>query len=173
MLILKLAVVVFIFNQHGSWQNFVLLSFAATLIYLYKKGVLPPLLRHLADGAQRALGMPAPPPAGVPRAPPAAAAPGQDMAAGGEQAAAAAADGQGPAPPAATAAAAGAAATGGGGAGIGVLKELQLLVVGFFASLLPGFQGPDAPLHPRLQRQEDGGGDGPPPADGAARLHLE
>ncbi|MQM07921.1 hypothetical protein Taro_040771 [Colocasia esculenta] len=46
-LILKLAAVVFLFNQEGSRQRLITLLLSALLIYLYQTGALAPILRWL------------------------------------------------------------------------------------------------------------------------------
>ncbi|KAH9315353.1 hypothetical protein KI387_023980, partial [Taxus chinensis] len=61
LLMLKLAVVVFVFNQDGSKERLFLLLSLATLVYLYQTGALAPLLRWISDSAQRAR-LPPPPP---------------------------------------------------------------------------------------------------------------
>lgn len=153
LLILKLAVMVFIFNQDGSRDRLFLLLFLAGLIYLYQIGALTPLLRWISQSAQRAMMPPQ-------QLQPVHAVPAdvqvRDIVQG-ENAAANA-----PAPGAAAAAAANdhtvpPAAGGGGVAGDtggdevrqrappqgptwwGFIKEVQMLVVGFVTSLLPGF----------------------------------
>ncbi|XP_019051979.1 PREDICTED: uncharacterized protein LOC104590047 isoform X2 [Nelumbo nucifera] len=46
LLILKLAAVIFVFNQDGSRQRLILLVFFALLVYLYQTGALMPLMRR-------------------------------------------------------------------------------------------------------------------------------
>ncbi|XP_071691114.1 uncharacterized protein [Rutidosis leptorrhynchoides] len=58
MLILKLAAVIFLFNQDGSRKRLGLLIFFASLIYLYQTGALAPLIRWLSQGMQRAAAPP-------------------------------------------------------------------------------------------------------------------
>ncbi|KAG0566162.1 hypothetical protein KC19_7G043100 [Ceratodon purpureus] len=53
LLLLKLAVVVFVFNQDGSKDRLFLLLGLAGVIYLYQTGSLAPLLRWLAERAQQ------------------------------------------------------------------------------------------------------------------------
>ncbi|KAI5082989.1 hypothetical protein GOP47_0002732 [Adiantum capillus-veneris] len=149
LLILKLAVVVFIFNQDGSRDRLFLLLFLAGLAYLYQTGALSPLLRWISQSAQRAM---MPPQQQQPaRAVPAERGLGQGGIAaadvpGQEGDAIAAADNHA-APP----------VEGGGPANMGgdrvqpqappvqgatwwgILKEVQMIVVGFVTSLLPGF----------------------------------
>lgn len=160
LLILKLAVVVFIFNQDGSKDRLLLLLFLAGLIYLYQTGALSPLLRWISQSAQRAMLPPQQQQQPV-RAVQADAqlrdqVQGENAAAANAAAPAAGGVG-GPAPVAAADNVAG----GPGGAGVavdnpagdhaqqqapahgapwwGFLKEVQMLVVGFVTSLLPGF----------------------------------
>jgi len=54
LLIMKLAIVVFLFNQDGPKERLFLLLFLATLVYLYQTGALAPLLQWLSRSAQRA-----------------------------------------------------------------------------------------------------------------------
>lgn len=145
-LIIKLAAVVFLFSQEGSKQRLFLLILFASLIYLYQTGAITPFLRWL----QRAGGVAArPPQAPANRAPVAAQNDANDQPPGGNLADPAnpdqAVENQEP----------GAAAgnengqQGADGEGNrrswlgGILKEVQLVVVGFVASLLPGFQHND------------------------------
>lgn len=156
LLILKLAVVVFVFNQDGSRDRLFLLLFLAGLVYLYQTGALTPLLQWISQSAQRAMMPPQQPQRG--HAPPADAQARE--ARGNPQDENAAAN-----PPEANAGAAAGqdgvvAAVGEGGTGEaagnqvqqqaaqgptwwGFLKEVQMLVVGFVTSLLPGFQHVD------------------------------
>lgn len=158
LLILKLAVVVFVFNQDGSRDRLLLLLLLAGLVYLYQTGALTPFLQWISRSAQQAMMPPQQPQLGrVPPAGPvvqardvggnvqdenvAANAPVADVAVAPDQ------DGV-------------AAPVGGGGDGEaagaeapqqaaqrptwwGLFKELQMLVVGFVTSLLPGFQHVD------------------------------
>ncbi|EPS72061.1 hypothetical protein M569_02701 [Genlisea aurea] len=133
-LILKLAAVIFLFNQDGSKQRLALLVFLASLVYLYQTGALAPVIRWLSQGMQR-------PPPQVPRAAAAAAAnrpenvpavgaPGNENVAGeeerilnndpaGEQHEVA------------------------GNRWWTIVKEIRLFVFGFITSLLPGFHHVD------------------------------
>ncbi|XP_042409625.1 uncharacterized protein LOC121998679 isoform X1 [Zingiber officinale] len=53
-LIIKLAAMVFLFSQDGSPQNFVLLIFFASFVYLYQTGALAPFIRWFQQaGAPR------------------------------------------------------------------------------------------------------------------------
>ncbi|KAK5773337.1 hypothetical protein PVK06_049643 [Gossypium arboreum] len=61
LLILKLAAVIFLFNQDGSRQRLAVLVFFASLVYLYQTGALTPLIRWLSQGMQRAAAPPHPP----------------------------------------------------------------------------------------------------------------
>ncbi|XP_073034551.1 uncharacterized protein [Primulina eburnea] len=65
LLILKLAAVIFLFNQDGSKQRLTLLVFLASLVYLYQTGALAPVIRWLSQGMRRAAAPPQPPRAGV------------------------------------------------------------------------------------------------------------
>ncbi|KAK9097749.1 hypothetical protein Syun_024794 [Stephania yunnanensis] len=148
LLILKLAAFVFVFNQDGSRQRLFLLVFFAVLIYLYRTGALTPLIRWLSQGMHRA----AAPPQG----------PHQQVAARGDNnPAALRPDGEN------AARAEGQAGVdntneqaenenqavenanqveAGRGNGINwwvVVKEIQMIVVGFLTSLLPGFHNVD------------------------------
>ncbi|NP_001131686.1 uncharacterized protein LOC100193046 [Zea mays] len=142
-LIIKLAAVVFLFSQEGSKQRLFLLILFASLIYLYQTGAIIPFVRWL----QRAGGAAAHPPQAPARAENRAALPAQND--GNEQP-------NDPANPDQAAenreqdAAAGnenpqeAEVEGNRRNWLeGVLKEIQLVVVGFVASLLPGFQHND------------------------------
>ncbi|XP_031381467.1 uncharacterized protein LOC116196078 [Punica granatum] len=83
LLILKLAAVIFLFNQDGSRQRLVVLVFFASLVYLYQTGALSPLIRWLSQGMQRAAAPPHPPraaPAVAENAPPAAGGQGNENA---------------------------------------------------------------------------------------------
>ncbi|CAH8302975.1 unnamed protein product [Eruca vesicaria subsp. sativa] len=53
-LILKLAAVIFLFNQDGSRQRLAVLVIFATNIYLYQTGALAPFVRWLSQGMHRA-----------------------------------------------------------------------------------------------------------------------
>ncbi|KAL4567071.1 hypothetical protein LXL04_022643 [Taraxacum kok-saghyz] len=139
MLILKLAAVIFLFNQDGSRKRLVLLIFFASLIYLYQTGALAPLIRWLSQGMQRA---------GAP--------PQQPRPAGGVRAA-------DHIPPVENAPLADGGGEGDGNQGLneegdnennnnnnnnnnrwwGIVKEIQLIVFGFITSLLPGFHNID------------------------------
>lgn len=141
-LILKLAAVIFLFNQDGSRKRLVLLIFFASLIYLYQTGALAPLIRWLSQGMQRA---PAPPqqPRPAVRAEniPAAAAnedapllDGQAQAGGGENENRVAGDANQPLNEQEQVPV---------NRWWGIVKEIQLIVFGFITSLLPGFHNID------------------------------
>lgn len=144
-LIIKLAAVVFLFSQEGSKQRLFLLILFASLIYLYQTGAIPPFLRWL----QRAAGVAArPPQAPANRAPVAAQNDGNDQPPGGNVADPAnpdqAVENQEPGAAAGDENQQGAEGEGNRRTWLGgFLKEVQLVVVGFVASLLPGFQHND------------------------------
>ncbi|KAG5594292.1 hypothetical protein H5410_035524 [Solanum commersonii] len=147
LLILKLAAVIFLFNQDGSRQRLVLLVFLASLVYLYQTGALSPLVRWLSQGMQRAAAPPQPPRPPV-RADnvPGAGRQGNDYVAAGEgqpggenenllgndvnrvgENEQAVEPGAGD----------------GGNRWWGIAKEIQMIVFGFITSLLPGFHNID------------------------------
>ncbi|XP_058113582.1 uncharacterized protein LOC131256647 isoform X2 [Magnolia sinica] len=144
LLILKLAAVVFVFNQDGSRQRLILLLFFASFVYLYQTGALTPLIRWLSQGMHRA---------GAPPQPQAAARAENGPAVRPEDENAAQPEGQpgvenenqlpdnanqpveneNPPEP-------------GRRDGVnwwGIAKEIQMIVVGFVTSLLPGFHNVD------------------------------
>ncbi|KAK3435410.1 hypothetical protein EUGRSUZ_C00120 [Eucalyptus grandis] len=149
LLILKLAAVIFLFNQDGSRQRLVVLVFFASIIYLYQTGALAPLIRWLSQGMQRAAAPPHPPRPAV-RAendPPAA---GQgnenqplavDGQAGAENENHAVEDDGNQAAENRNAAEPG--AENGANNWWGIVKEIQMIVFGFISSLLPGFHNID------------------------------
>ncbi|XP_010688410.2 uncharacterized protein LOC104902356 isoform X2 [Beta vulgaris subsp. vulgaris] len=146
LLILKLAAVIFIFNQDGSRQRLALLVFFAFIVYLYQTGALTPLMRWVSQAMHRAAAPPRP------LRPAAMVEPivrqGDDNAA-----VAAAGDAQPGAennnPPADGAEriveneAAPEAGVEGGNHWWGIVKEIQMIVFGFITSLLPGFHNLD------------------------------
>ncbi|GJX28153.1 hypothetical protein Tco_0236232 [Tanacetum coccineum] len=144
MLILKLAAVIFLFNQDGSKKRLVLLIFFASLIYLYQTGALAPLIRWLSQGMQRAATPPQQPRPAV-RADnvPAAArqenenAPLGDGLGGAENENRAAGDANQPQNEQEN------GAINGNNRWWGIVKEIQLIVFGFITSLLPGFHNID------------------------------
>ncbi|KAF2577206.1 hypothetical protein F2Q68_00006672, partial [Brassica cretica] len=141
-LILKLAAVIFLFNQDGSRQRLALLVIFATIIYLYQTGALAPFIRWLSQGMHRAAVPPPPPPPHRPAAradnDPAAAMPlnqeavpeGQENEAGDGNRANANEN-------------VGAGAGQQGNQWWGIVKEIQMIVFGFITSLLPGFHNID------------------------------
>ncbi|KAI9112560.1 hypothetical protein K1719_016483 [Acacia pycnantha] len=60
-LMLKLAAVIFLFNQDGSRQRLIVLVLFASIVYLYQTGALTPIVRWLSQGMQRAAAPPHPP----------------------------------------------------------------------------------------------------------------
>ncbi|KAM0848410.1 hypothetical protein ACQ4PT_054408 [Festuca glaucescens] len=144
-LIIKLAAVVFLFSQEGSKQRLFLLILFASLIYLYQTGAITPFLRWL----QRAGGVAArPPQAPANRAPLAAQNDGNNQPPGGNVVDPAnpdqAVENQEPGAAAGDENQQGAEGEANRRSWLGgILKEIQLVVVGFVASLLPGFQHND------------------------------
>ncbi|CAN6250057.1 unnamed protein product [Urochloa humidicola] len=142
-LIIKLAAVVFLFSQEGSKQRLFFLILFASLIYLYQTGAITPFVRWLQRAGGAAARPPQAPARVENRAPLAAQNDGNGQPndlANPDQAA----ENQEPG------AAAGnenlQAVEGEGNQRNwfgGILKEVQLVVVGFVASLLPGFQHND------------------------------
>ncbi|WCJ42271.1 hypothetical protein M5689_023090 [Euphorbia peplus] len=144
-LILKLAAVIFLFNQDGSRQRLVILVFFALLVYLYQTGALAPLVQWLSQSMQRAA---------QPPRPPRPAARAENLPAGARQNENAAL-GEGlegnneNRPPEEGNPAAGnenAGEPGRENAGNhwwGIVKEIQMIVFGFITSLLPGFHNID------------------------------
>ncbi|XP_057854593.2 uncharacterized protein LOC131064460 isoform X2 [Cryptomeria japonica] len=146
LLILKLAIVVFVFNQDGSKERLFLLLSLATLVYLYQTGALAPLLQWISESAQR-VRLPPQPPARVVNPQHVARAEGLQEA--GNEPNAQNVERQGPQD-------VDIQEVGNGldgpadrvnqGAGDpqglnwwGFMKEVQMIVVGFVMSLLPGF----------------------------------
>ncbi|CAN1231704.1 hypothetical protein LINGRAPRIM_LOCUS1573 [Linum grandiflorum] len=136
-LIIKLAAVIFLFNQDGSRQRLIVLVLFASLVYLYQTGALTPLVRWLSQNMQRAAAPPQPPRAAG-RAEDALAGAGQNEGEGedenrGVQDGNVGAEGN-------------ENIEGGGGGGNrwwGIVKEVQMIVFGFITSLLPGFHNID------------------------------
>ncbi|KAL3683286.1 hypothetical protein R1sor_001308 [Riccia sorocarpa] len=157
LLILKLAVVVFVFNQDSSKDRLMLLLLLAGIVYLYQTGALAPILRWISQSAQRAM-MPPQQPLPVPEG-------GQNREVGGAppeggeaRAGIGAGENREAVPPggpgqegAVRQGEGGPAAVGADGAPQpvqnpnwwGFFKEVQMIVVGFLTSLLPGFQHVD------------------------------
>nr|XP_043628344.1 uncharacterized protein LOC122599822 isoform X2 [Erigeron canadensis] len=144
MLILKLAAVIFLFNQDGSRKRLVLLIFLASLIYLYQTGALAPLIRWLTQNMQRAATPPQQPRPAV-RADNIPAAAGQenenapllDGQAGGENENRPVGDANQPLNEQEH------GVVNGNNRWWGIVKEIQLIVFGFITSLLPGFHNID------------------------------
>ncbi|KAF8389436.1 hypothetical protein HHK36_026131 [Tetracentron sinense] len=144
-LILKLAAVIFVFNQDGSRQRLALLLFLSLLVYLYQTGALTPLIRWLSQGMQRAPPQPQPrPPVGAENVP-AAPIPEDENAAradgepGSENDNHPADDRNRPAENENQAQ----PAQGDGVNWWGIVREIQMIVIGFITSLLPGFHNVD------------------------------
>ncbi|GMY35251.1 hypothetical protein FCV25MIE_30493 [Fagus crenata] len=145
LLILKLAAVIFLFNQDGSKQRLVVLVFFASLVYLYQTGALTPIVRWLSQGMQRAAAPPHPPRPAV-RAENAAARQGVENAAvaegqpgaqienqpenDGNRAVENENENENVAEP---------GGVNGANHWWGIVKEIQMIVFGFITSLLPGF----------------------------------
>ncbi|XVF47627.1 hypothetical protein PTKIN_Ptkin03bG0124900 [Pterospermum kingtungense] len=135
LLILKLAAVIFLFNQDGSRQRLAVLVFFASLVYLYQTGALAPLMRWLSQGMQRAA---------APPHPPRPAARAENVHAAGRQGNenAALAEGQAGVENENRLADDGNRMVENENAGNhwwGIVKEIQMIVFGFITSLLPGF----------------------------------
>ncbi|KAL1210588.1 hypothetical protein V5N11_006907 [Cardamine amara subsp. amara] len=135
-LILKLAAVIFLFNQDGSRQRLAVLVIFATIIYLYQTGALAPFVRWLSQGMHRAAVPPPRPQRPAARADndPAAAVPlnedavpeGQENQADNVNRANANENEN-------------VDAGNQGNQWWGIVKEIQMIVFGFITSLLPGF----------------------------------
>ncbi|XP_022753422.1 uncharacterized protein LOC111301756 isoform X2 [Durio zibethinus] len=143
LLLLKLAAVMFLFNQDGSRQRLAVLVFFASLVYLYQTGALTPLIRWLSQGMQRAAAPPHPPrPAARAENVPAAGRQGNENAALAEGQAGAENENQ-PADDGNRVVenenAADPGLENGGNHWWGIVKEIQMIVFGFITSLLPGF----------------------------------
>ncbi|KAJ7536496.1 hypothetical protein O6H91_12G071700 [Diphasiastrum complanatum] len=159
LLILKLAVVVFFFNQDGFKDRLLLLLFLAAVVYMYQTGALTPILRWISTNAQRFIM----PPPQVIHHPPNGQAQQEGVEHGGgnmvanERNAGAVAPANGMRNEHINAAPAGDGAVVPGAAipapvdqhpvqgprWWDFLKEIQILVVGFVTSLFPGFQNPE------------------------------
>ncbi|KAK6931775.1 hypothetical protein RJ641_003568 [Dillenia turbinata] len=142
LLMLKLAAVIFLFNQDGSRQRLVLLVFFASLVYLYQTGALTPLIRWLSQGMHRAAAPPQPrrpavraddiaPAAHVGNENPAM--PEGRPAVENENGVLMENEGGGVGP----------VEGNGGNQWWGVVKEIQMIVFGFITSLLPGYRNLD------------------------------
>ncbi|XVF19022.1 hypothetical protein REPUB_Repub11eG0074700 [Reevesia pubescens] len=149
LLILKLAAVIFLFNQDGSRQRLAVLVFFASLVYLYQTGALTPLIRWLSQGMQRAAAPPNPPrPAARADNVPAAGRQGNENAAFAEGQAGAGNENR-PADDGNRVVenenenAADPGLVNAGNHWWGIVKEIQMIVFGFITSLLPGFHNID------------------------------
>ncbi|KAJ6699709.1 TRANSMEMBRANE PROTEIN [Salix purpurea] len=139
LLIIKLVAVIFLFNQDGSRQRLLVLVLLASLVYLYQTGALTPLVRWLSQSMQRAA---VPPPRPAVRVENAGAARQNENIALAEGQAGVENENR-PAEDGNQAAENENAAEPGGDNGghrwWGIVKEIQMIVVGFITSLLPGF----------------------------------
>ncbi|KAF3972019.1 hypothetical protein ACB098_01G180500 [Castanea mollissima] len=148
LLILKLAAVIFLFNQDGSRQRLVVLVFFASLVYLYQTGALTPIVRWLSQGMQRAAAPPHPPRPAVRAENVAAARQGAENVAGAEGQPGAQIENQ-PANDGNRAVEnenenlAEPGGVNGANHWWGIVKEIQMIVFGFITSLLPGFHNID------------------------------
>uniref|UniRef100_A0A7N0TGH3 Uncharacterized protein n=1 Tax=Kalanchoe fedtschenkoi TaxID=63787 RepID=A0A7N0TGH3_KALFE len=137
----KLVAVIYLFHQDGSRQRLALLVFLASIVYLYQTGALAPLTRWLSRSLNRV-----PQPARPPRD----ALPPDDLNLGNENAPLAErrpegenenqADGDGIAPGVNNQPAEEEPGGRNGNPLWGLMKEIQIIVLGFITSLLPGFQ---------------------------------
>ncbi|XP_010447784.1 PREDICTED: uncharacterized protein LOC104730324 [Camelina sativa] len=137
-LILKLAAVIFLFNQDGSRQRLAVLVIFATIIYLYQTGALAPFVRWLSQGMHRAAVPPPRPHRPAARADndPAAAVPlNEDAVPEGQENQA---DNGNRANENENV-----DAGNQGNQWWGIVKEIQMIVFGFITSLLPGFHNID------------------------------
>ncbi|XP_043712553.1 uncharacterized protein LOC122661272 [Telopea speciosissima] len=144
LLILKLAAVIFVFNQDGSRHRLILLVFFASLVYLYQTGALTPIIRWLSQGMQRA-GAP-PQPRAVLRAENAPAARQEDENAAREDVQPGVENDNRPTDDTNQPAENENQVEPGARGGVnwwGIVKEVQMIVVGFITSLLPGFHNVD------------------------------
>ncbi|KAL5549446.1 hypothetical protein UlMin_004677 [Ulmus minor] len=147
LLILKLAAVIFLFNQDGSRQRLAVLVFFASLVYLYQTGALTPLVRWLSQGMHRAA-VPPPhqqrpavrdenvPPAarqGIENHPLGEGQPGAENENRPAEHGNPAAENENVAEP----------DQNDGNQWWGIVKEIQMIVFGFITSLLPGFHNID------------------------------
>ncbi|KAK6930589.1 hypothetical protein RJ641_004683 [Dillenia turbinata] len=148
LLILKLAAVIFLFNQDGSRQRLFVLVFFASLVYLYQTGALTPLIRWLSQGMHRAAAPPQPrrPAVRAENIAPAAHVANENAAMpegqpgvenenhmGDENNPLLQNEGGGVGPVEGNA----------GNQWLGVVKEIQMIVFGFITSLLPGYRDMD------------------------------
>ncbi|KAF5200826.1 transmembrane protein [Thalictrum thalictroides] len=140
LLILKLAAVIFVFNQDGSRQRLILLLIFALLVYLYQTGALTPLIRWLSQGMHRAAAPPQPrPPVRAENVHGAVGPDGENVArAEGQAGAEIVNQAENDNRPVEN----GNQAEAVEGNGVNwriIVKEIQMIVVGFITSLLPGF----------------------------------
>ncbi|XP_054820889.1 uncharacterized protein LOC129319834 [Prosopis cineraria] len=144
-LMLKLAAVIFLFNQDGSRQRLIILVLFASIVYLYQTGALTPIIRWLSQGMQRAAAPPHPARPAVQAENAPAARQGIDNAAPADvvqpevgvmnqHQLANEAD-----RPVDNENVAEAEGGNGGNQWWGIVKEVQMIVFGFITSLLPGF----------------------------------
>ncbi|EEF34577.1 uncharacterized protein LOC8262535 [Ricinus communis] len=146
LLILKLAAVIFLFNQDGSRQRLVVLVFFASLVYLYQTGALTPLVQWLSQSMQRAAQPPRPPrPVVRPENAPPVARQNEIVALAEGQAVA---DNESHPPEDGNQAVENENIVepgegDGGNNWWGIVKEIQMVVFGFITSLLPGFHNVD------------------------------
>ncbi|GMH03146.1 hypothetical protein Nepgr_004985 [Nepenthes gracilis] len=142
LLILKLAAVIFLFNQDGSRQRLALLVFLASLVYLYQTGALAPFVRWVSQAMHRAAAPPRPPRL-VARAEANVQPEDENVAAaeglGAENDNRTQDDANG----VAENDGAGEAGANGGNGWWRMVKEVQMIVFGFITSLLPGFHNVD------------------------------
>ncbi|KAL9250490.1 hypothetical protein AKJ16_DCAP07558 [Drosera capensis] len=143
LLILKLAAVIFLFNQDGSRQRLALLVFFAALIYLYQTGTLAPLVRWISLAMRRAAAPPRPARLAARTDPPARPEneniPAAEGLHGGEN------DNRLPDDVNPAVENEAAVEPGAGNQWWGIVKEIQMIVFGFITSLLPGFHNLDRP----------------------------
>ncbi|CAK7345740.1 unnamed protein product [Dovyalis caffra] len=145
LLILKLAAVIFLFNQDGSRQRLLVLVFFASVVYLYQTGALTPLVRWLSQSMQRAAAPPRPPRPAVRAENADAAMQNENIAlaegqVGVENENRPAEDGN---PAAENENVAEPGGDNGGHTWWVIVKEIKMIVFGFITSLLPGFHNID------------------------------
>ncbi|KAL8154007.1 hypothetical protein V2J09_011767 [Rumex salicifolius] len=145
LLILKLAAVIFLFNQDGSRQRLALLVFLASLVYLHQTGALTPIVRWISQAMHRAAAPPRTPRPAV-RADPTVPPPGNENMAPAAEGQAGAENNPQPADDANRDAQYENIPEEGGDGGNqwwGIVKEIQMIVFGFITSLFPGFHNID------------------------------
>ncbi|CAO2822946.1 unnamed protein product [Amaranthus hypochondriacus] len=145
LLLIKLAAVIFIFNQDGSRHRLAVLVFFAFIIYLYQTGSLTPLVRWISQAMHRAAAPPQPPRPAARVEPLVRQADDNGDAAPVD--AQPGAESEGPPADGAERLLENEAAPEAGAEGInhwwGIVKEIQMIVFGFITSLLPGFHNID------------------------------